>query len=138
MDKQRVVFTNGCFDLFHVGHLRFLTQARKFGDSLIVGLNSDESIRKIKGKNRPIITQEHRAEILAGLRVVNCVIIFDEESPLTLIKEIKPDILVKGEDWKEEDIIGLNFMKSINGKVFRIPLVPFVSTSEILDRIKTY
>jgi rfaE bifunctional protein nucleotidyltransferase chain/domain len=106
------------------------------GDYLIVGLNSDKSIRKIKGTTRPIIPQEQRAEILLTLSIVNEVIIFDEESPLNLIQKIKPDVLVKGMDWKKKDIIGADFMQAINGKVVRIPLISSVSTSEIIKKIK--
>ncbi len=136
MVKGIIVFTNGAFDLFHVGHLRFLQQASQFGDQLIVGINTNESARKIKGPGRPIIPLDQRLEIIQNLWFVTQVIPFSEKDPLELIKTIKPDILVKGEDWKEKDIIGADFVKKRGGMVKRIQLLPNVSTSLIIQKIK--
>jgi D-beta-D-heptose 7-phosphate kinase/D-beta-D-heptose 1-phosphate adenosyltransferase len=140
LDKMRrsgkkVVFTNGCFDILHVGHTSYLAAARSKGDLLVVGLNTDESVRRIKGDPRPLIHQEHRAEILASLACVDYVVLFNEADPLILIQALKPDVLVKGQDWEEEDIIGAEFVKSIGGRVERIDLVPGASTSEIIRKI---
>lgn len=130
-----IVFTNGCFDILHAGHVRYLRDAKACGDYLIVGLNSDVSIKKIKGDKRPIISQNHRLEVLAGLESVNAIIMFDESDPFELIKSIRPDVLVKGADWPEHQIIGAEFVKSYGGKVERIPLIPDISTTEIIERI---
>ena len=131
----RVVFTNGCFDILHAGHVRYLRAARSKGDILVVGLNSDMSVRAIKGEKRPIISQEQRGEVLSGLECVDYVTIFDDPDPLKLIQMLKPDVLVKGADWPEEDIIGGDFVKARGGKVERIRIVPDISTSEIIRRI---
>jgi len=133
--STRIVFTNGCFDILHVGHVRYLTAARAKGDLLILGLNSDESVKHIKGDKRPIICQEERAEVLAGLWCVDYITIFDEPDPLKLIKAISPDVLVKGADWQEENIIGADFVKAKGGRVERISVVPGASTSQIIQRI---
>jgi len=130
-----IVFTNGCFDLLHVGHVRYLNAARKQGDMLVVGLNSDASVRAIKGEKRPILPQEQRAEVLTGLKCVDYVSIFDEPDLLLLIQSLKPHVLVKGADWAEKDIIGGDFVKSIGGRVERIHLVPGASTTAIIERI---
>lgn len=136
---KKIVFTNGCFDLLHAGHVRYLAAARAEGDVLAVGLNSDASVRKIKDEGRPINHQDHRAEVLAGLVCVDYIIRFDDPDPLRLIKAIKPDILVKGADWVEADIIGAAEVKSCGGRVIRIPLTPDVSTTGIIEKIvKTY
>ncbi len=132
---RRVVFTNGCFDILHAGHVRYLEAAKSEGEILIVGLNSDSSIRTIKGEKRPIVPQEQRAEILAGLWCVDYVILFDESNPLNLIREIKPDVLVKGSDWEEQDIVGADIVKAWGGKVVRVPAVADISTSLIIKRI---
>ena len=132
---SRIVFTNGCFDILHVGHVRYLAAARSEGDLLVIGLNSDMSVRSIKGQNRPIITQDHRAEVLASLEFVDNVVFFDEPDPLLLIKTLKPDVLVKGEDWAEENIVGADFVKSKGGGVARIKFVHDTSTSGIIERI---
>ena len=134
-DRRRIVFTNGCFDLLHAGHVRYLTAARSLGQALVVGLNSDDSIRRIKGPERPLIPQEQRAELLAALRCVDLVTIFDESDPLALIRVVKPDVLVKGADWAEENIIGADWVTARGGRVERIALVPEVSTSAIIARI---
>ena len=131
-----VVFTNGCFDLLHVGHVRYLTAARKEGDLLVVGLNSDESVKLIKGHRRPIMEQDQRAELLANLAVVDYVTLFDEPDPLDLIQLLKPKILVKGADWSADEIIGADFVKAAGGRVVRVPLVKGTSSSKIIERIK--
>jgi len=132
---KQIVFTNGCFDILHVGHVRYLTAARSEGDVLVVGLNSDASVKSIKPDNRPIVSQEQRAEVLAGLGVVDFITIFDESDPLPLIRAIKPDILVKGADWKEQEIVGADVVKAYGGKVVRVEVVPGISTSRIIRRI---
>jgi len=134
-EGKKIVFTNGCFDILHQGHVRYLSEAKNCGDYLIVGINSDESIRNIKGKNRPLIPEGARAELLAALCFVDGVVIFDGEDPLAIIKYLQPQILVKGADWAENDIIGAEFIKKIGGEVKRIPLVPDISTSDIIRRI---
>lgn len=132
---RQVVFTNGCFDILHVGHVRYLAAAREAGDLLVVGLNSDRSVRLIKGADRPIITQNQRAEVLAGLGCVDFVVLFDEPDPLMLIKALNPNVLVKGEDWSEDRIIGANHVKSKGGQVVRVKFADNMSTSGIIDRI---
>lgn len=132
---KRVVFTNGCFDILHVGHIRYLSEAKKCGDLLIVGLNSDRSVRSIKGKERPLIPEQARAEMLAALCFVDGVVVFDEEDPLSLIEYLQPQVLVKGADWAEDEIIGADLVKRRGGEVKRIPLVPHSSTSDIVQKI---
>ncbi len=134
---KRVVFTNGCFDILHPGHIRYLRASKELGDFLIVGLNSDRSVRAIKGKNRPIMSQEDRAELLCALYFVDAVVIFDEDDPLNIIKEIVPDVLVKGGDWEEENIIGADFVKASGGRVERIPYVEGFSSTNIINRIRS-
>ena len=129
------VFTNGCFDLLHVGHVRYLTAARNEGDLLVIGLNSDWSVTQIKGNRRPIISQSQRAEVLASLSMVDYVTLFDEPDPLELVRLLKPTIIVKGADWKAGEIIGADYVKSRGGRVIRVPLVEEVSTTEIIERI---
>jgi len=131
-----LVFTNGCFDLLHVGHLRYLSRARALGDFLLVGLNSDHSVRQIKGSGRPITPQDQRAELLAGLETVDGVVVFEQPDPLALITYIGPDILVKGGDWPRERIIGRDVVEARGGRVLSIPLVPDVSTTQIIGRIQ--
>ena len=132
---QIMVFTNGCFDILHVGHIHYLNSARSLGDFLVVGLNSDESVKKIKGTLRPINSEIERAYALSALECVDYIIFFDEETPENLIKELKPDILVKGADWEEEKIVGANFVKSYGGKVERITFKFDVSTTKIIEKI---
>jgi len=134
-EGKKVVFTNGCFDILHQGHVRYLSEARKCGDYLIVGLNSDQSVRNIKGKNRPLMPEGARAELLAALCFVDGVVIFDEEDPLAIIRYLQPQVLVKGSDWAEEDIIGAEAIRKAGGEVKRIPLTPGISTSDIICRI---
>lgn len=130
--EKKIVFTNGCFDILHVGHLRLLEQGKRLGDCLIVAVNADRSIKKIKGSLRPVQSELDRAELCAGLKPVDYVIIFKEETPACIIKELKPDILVKGGDWKENSIVGRDVVK----KVVRVPLVKGRSTSAIINKIK--
>jgi len=132
----RVVFTNGCFDLLHPGHVRYLAAARALGDVLVVGLNGDASVRRLKGPGRPILHAEERAEILAGLAAVDHVIVFDQDTPRALVAALGPDVLVKGADWAEDEIAGRDETLARGGRVERIPLVPGVSTSELLRRIR--
>jgi rfaE bifunctional protein nucleotidyltransferase chain/domain len=136
---SRIVFTNGCFDILHAGHVRYLSEARSYGDILVVGLNSDKSVKMIKGEKRPIIPELQRAEVLAGLWCVDYVTFFHESDPLKLIEKLKPDVLVKGEDWTEDKIIGADVVTGYGGKVVRVRMVSGVSTSEIIRKIlKTY
>jgi len=132
---KRIVFTNGCFDLLHVGHVRYLAAARNEGDLLVVGLNSDRSVKAIKGGQRPIIDQDQRSEILASLKAVDYVTLFDETDPLKLIQHLKPTILVKGADWSADEIIGADFVTARGGRVVRVPLVKDTSSSGIIERI---
>jgi rfaE bifunctional protein nucleotidyltransferase chain/domain len=132
---KKIVFTNGCFDILHVGHVRYLAAARSQGHVLVVGLNSDESVRSIKPENRPIVNQNQRAEVLAGLECVDYITVFNKPDPLKIIKELKPDVLVKGADWIEEEIIGADIVKANGGKVVRVPVVHEISTSRIIQRI---
>lgn len=133
---NRIVFTNGCFDILHPGHTRYLWAARQLGDSLIVAVNSDRSVRAIKGPGRPIMSQEERTELLAALGFVDGVVIFDEENPLQVIEALVPDILVKGGDWPEDRIIGADVVKMSGGEVRRIPFVTGHSTTAIIEKIK--
>jgi len=128
---KRIVFTNGCFDIIHAGHVDYLERAREFGDFLIVGMNSDSSIRKIKGEKRPIVPEDLRARVLSGLRAVDCVFIFDEETPIRVIEAVRPDVLVKGADWPIEKIVGREFA----GRVERIPFKYEISTTKIIEKV---
>ena len=132
---EKIVFTNGCFDILHAGHVRYLAEARSAGDLLVVGLNSDASVKTIKGPKRPIVGEKQRAEVLAGLGSVDYVTLFDEPDPLRLIEKLKPDVLVKGADWSEEKIVGAEFVRKNGGKVIRIEFLPGISTSGIVRRI---
>ncbi|MFM9913583.1 MAG: D-glycero-beta-D-manno-heptose-7-phosphate kinase [Methylophilaceae bacterium] len=131
----KVVFTNGCFDLLHAGHVTYLEQARKLGDKLILGLNTDASVRKLKGENRPVIHEADRARVLAALEAIDAVVLFDEDTPLALIKAVKPQILVKGDDYAEADVVGGEEVKSWGGKVALIPVVPGRSSSGIIEKL---
>jgi D-beta-D-heptose 7-phosphate kinase/D-beta-D-heptose 1-phosphate adenosyltransferase len=132
---KKVVFTNGCFDILHPGHTRYLEQARALGDHLLVAVNSDSSVRAIKGPKRPVVDEKSRAEVLAALAFVDTVIIFDEETPLEVINELVPDILVKGGDWPEDRIIGSDTVKKAGGRVERIPFAEGFSTSLIVEAV---
>ena len=133
---DKVVFTNGCFDLVHRGHIDSLAKAAEFGDRLIVGLNSDVSVKLLKGENRPLIDQQSRAILLASLLMVDAVILFDEETPYEMIKSIVPDILVKGAEYKTEEIAGFNIVLASGGKVERIELTEGFSTTDLIQKIK--
>ena len=137
LEGKAMVFTNGCFDLIHLGHIRLLQTARKQGDCLVVAVNSDSSVRQIKGPDRPEVPEKERAEIVGALGCVDWVTIFDEPDPLVLIKLLKPDVLVKGTDWPEEKIIGAKEVNETGGKVLRIPLEPGLSTSALIKRIRS-
>ncbi|MCG6878365.1 MAG: D-glycero-beta-D-manno-heptose 1-phosphate adenylyltransferase [Deltaproteobacteria bacterium] len=132
---KRIVFTNGCFDILHPGHARYLHAARDLGDHLIVALNSDRSVQAIKGSKRPIFPEKMRAELLAALECVNCVVIFDEDNPLAVIRHLLPHVLAKGGDWQEDRIIGSDVVKAGGGEVRRIPFVEGYSTSDIIKTI---
>jgi cytidyltransferase-related domain len=133
--KKKIVFTNGCFDILHAGHADYLNKAKSLGDILVVGINSDASVRRIKGEKRPILPQQMRAYLLDNLKPVDYVVIFEEDTPLELIKAIKPDVLVKGADWDLERIVGADFVLSYGGRVERIPLSFDISTSKVIERI---
>jgi D-beta-D-heptose 7-phosphate kinase/D-beta-D-heptose 1-phosphate adenosyltransferase len=132
---ETVVFTNGCFDLLHAGHVTYLEQARMLGDKLILGLNTDASVKKLKGDNRPVIHEADRARVLAALEAVDAVVLFEEDTPLDLIKILKPQVLVKGDDYAEKDVVGGAEVKSWGGKVALIPVVPGRSSSRIIEKL---
>ena len=134
-EGKKVVFTNGCFDILHLGHVRYLNEAKNCGDYLVVGVNSDRSVKGIKGENRPVISEQARAELLAALCFVDGVVLFDEADPLALIRHLRPQVLVKGADWEEADIVGADLVTKQGGEVIRIPLIPDWSTSDIIRRI---
>ena len=129
---SKIVFTNGCFDLLHVGHLRVFREAKRRGDILIVGLNSDASVKKLKGPTRPLVPEKERAELLANLELIDYVVIFAEETPENLIRAIRPDVLVKGADYKLRQIVGLEDVCAHGGKVVRVPILPGHSTSQLI------
>jgi D-beta-D-heptose 7-phosphate kinase/D-beta-D-heptose 1-phosphate adenosyltransferase len=133
---KTIVFTNGVFDLLHPGHVRYLQHARSLGDALIVGINSDRSVRAVKGPDRPINPEAERAEILAALDCVDAVAIFDEETPFEIISAVQPDVLVKGADWAEHAIVGRDIVKARGGKVVRAALEQGYSTSSILAKVR--
>jgi D-glycero-beta-D-manno-heptose 1-phosphate adenylyltransferase len=133
---RRVVFTNGCFDLLHPGHVRYLAAARQLGDALIVALNSDRTVRRLKGAGRPILSEAERAEVMAGLAAVDWVTIFDEETPRQLIAAVLPDVLVKGGDWAVEEIVGREEVEAAGGRVLSLPYLEGSSTSDIIERIR--
>jgi rfaE bifunctional protein nucleotidyltransferase chain/domain len=134
---KRVVFTNGCFDLIHIGHIRLLQTAKEKGDCLVVAVNSDSSVQQIKEPGRPLMPEGERAEVVAALGCVDWVTIFAEPDPLVLIRLLTPDVLVKGTDWSEEEIVGAPDVREAGGQVLRIPLVPEISTSVILEKVRT-
>jgi D-beta-D-heptose 7-phosphate kinase/D-beta-D-heptose 1-phosphate adenosyltransferase len=133
---KKIVFTNGCFDILHMGHVRYLAAAKSHGQILVVGLNSDQSVQRIKGAKRPIVGQAQRAEVLASLWCVDYVTIFNAADPLKLIESLKPDVLVKGADWPKQEIIGADVVQKNGGRVIRVAVVPDISTSIIIQRIK--
>lgn len=134
-EGKQIVFTNGCYDLIHIGHIRCFEEGKRLGDILIVALNSDRSVRKLKGPPRPIVPEAERAEIIAALKCVDYVTIFDQDDPLEIIAAVKPDILVKGGDWSLNTIVGRDIVESQGGKVIALPLVPEVSTTRIIETI---
>ena len=134
-----IVFTNGCFDIVHAGHVDYMEKARSLGDVLVVGVNSDASVKRIKGDKRPIVDLDYRLRLLEGLSAIDYLCVFEEDTPLELIKDVVPSVLVKGEDWKEKGVVGEDFVKAYGGKVELIKLLPGISTSIIIDKIvKTY
>ncbi|MEW6088989.1 MAG: D-glycero-beta-D-manno-heptose 1-phosphate adenylyltransferase [bacterium] len=140
LDKEKknnktIVFTNGCFDILHRGHIRYLKKAKEYGDILVVGLNSDSSVRAIKGDKRPVVPEKDRAEILSSLNMVDYVVIFSETTPYDLIKLLKPDVLVKGADYRISEIAGADIVKNGGGKIARIKLEKGLGTSEIIKII---
>ena len=132
---EKIIFTNGCFDLLHVGHIRYLEEAKALGDILVVGINSDQSVRRIKGPYRPILPEEERAEILSGLGCVDYITIFDEADPLELISFLRPHILVKGGDWTKETTVGKEVVEQSGGEVIILPFVQGATTSNIIEVI---
>jgi len=135
-EGKKIVFTNGCFDIIHAGHVDYLEKAKALGDVLIVGMNSDDSVKRIKGKERPINPQEYRKRVLEALKPVDLVIVFDEDTPENLIKAVKPDVLVKGGDWSIENIVGADFVKSYGGQVTTIDFVYDISTTKIIQKAR--
>jgi D-beta-D-heptose 7-phosphate kinase/D-beta-D-heptose 1-phosphate adenosyltransferase len=133
---QRVVFTNGVFDLLHPGHVRYLQAARAEGDALVVGLNSDRSVRANKGPSRPVTGERERAELLAALACVDGVVIFDDDTPASMIRSLRPDVLVKGADWAADQIVGRDTVEGLGGVVVRVPIEPGWSTTAILDKVR--
>lgn len=133
---KRLVFTNGVFDLLHVGHVRYLAQARALGDALVVAINSDRTVRELKGPERPLFAQNERAEILAGLRAVDYVVVFDDISPRATIKKLLPDVLVKGGDYQLNEIHGREEVEAAGGEVISLPFVPRASTTSVLQKMK--
>ena len=135
-NRRRIVFTNGCFDILHPGHIRSLEQARDLGDALIVGLNSDASVRQLKGPGRPVLPEQERAEILAALECVDGVVVFDDLTPREVISRLLPDVLVKGGDWAGDKIVGREEVEAAGGRVVSAPVVPGYSTTDILRKIR--
>jgi D-beta-D-heptose 7-phosphate kinase/D-beta-D-heptose 1-phosphate adenosyltransferase len=135
-EGKRLVFTNGCFDLLHVGHARYLEAARSLGDELLVAINSDRSVRELKGAGRPVMNEDERAELLAALEAVSCVTVFDELSPRVLIGEVLPDVLVKGGDYNLDEIHGREEVEAAGGRVLSLPFVEGASTTTIIERIR--
>jgi rfaE bifunctional protein nucleotidyltransferase chain/domain len=137
-EGMKIVFTNGCFDLLHLGHLDYLEKSRNLGDKLVIGLNTDHSVRQLKGPGRPINDENIRARMLAALAFVDVVFAFDEETPIGLIKQVKPDILVKGKDYRIENIVGADFVLGNGGEVKTIDLIEGHSTTNLIEKIKKY
>ena len=134
--NKKIVFTNGCFDILHSGHVQYLAEAKELGDILILGLNSDYSVKRLKGNDRPINNEIERATVLSALCTISHIVIFKEDTPYKLINHIKPDILVKGGDWKPEDIIGSDIVSSYNGEVKSLSFVDGKSTTDIINKLK--
>lgn len=136
MAGKRIVFTNGCFDLLHAGHLSLLSQAAKLGDVLVLAINSDASVRRLKGPERPLVPEQDRAAVLAALGFVDAVTIFDEDTPLEVLQSVRPQVLVKGGDYKLSDVVGREFVEAAGGRVALVPLTPEKSTTALVERIK--
>ncbi len=132
---KRIVFTNGCFDILHVGHIRYLKEAKGYGDILIVAVNSDSSVKSIKGDKRPIVSQSERAEVVSALEMVDYVTMFDEDTPYNIIKKLQPDVLIKGSDWTIDKIVGRDIVEARGGKVIAIPFIEGASTTGIVERV---
>lgn len=135
-DGKKIVFSNGCFDILHRGHVEYLAQAADFGDVLVIGLNSDASVKRLKGPSRPINDERARAIVLAGLSFVDAVVLFEEDTPYNLIKKVEPDVLIKGGDYKVEDIVGYDIVTARGGKVVTIDLVEGYSTTKTVEKMK--
>ena len=133
--QRRIVFTNGCFDLLHVGHVRYLAAARAAGDLLVVGINDDASVRRVKGPSRPLVPEAARAEVVAALAAVDYVSLFSEDTPLALIQAVQPDVLVKGSDWAVDQVVGREVVEARGGRVLLIPVVPGFSTTALAERL---
>lgn len=134
--NKKIVFTNGCFDIIHLGHIDYLSKAKDLGDILLIGLNTDDSVKRLKGNNRPIKNQRERAVLLASLRFVDGIILFNEDTPYDLIKKIEPDILIKGSDYKKEEIVGADIIKNTGGEIITIDFLEGYSTTSILNKIR--
>ncbi len=134
--NKKIVFTNGCFDILHSGHVQYLAEAKELGDILILGLNSDSSVKRLKGKDRPINNERERAIVLSALYTISYIVVFEDDTPYKLIKYIKPDILVKGGDWKPKDIVGSDIVNSYNGEVKSLSFIDGKSTTDIINKLK--
>ena len=133
---KKIVFTNGCFDIIHIGHIRYLKKAKALGDLLVLGLNTDSSVKILKGKHRPIMNEKERAEILGSFEMIDYIVLFNEETPIKLISKIKPDILVKGADYKGKEVVGTDVVKKSGGKIKLIKFEKGKSTSALIKKIK--
>ncbi len=136
LKNEKIVFTNGCFDILHRGHVEYLAQAADHGDVLVIGLNTDSSVKRLKGDTRPVQDEYARAMLMASLHFVNAIILFDEDTPYELIKKVQPDVLVKGSDYKVEDIVGYDIVKAKGGEVVTIDFIEGYSTSSIIEKLK--
>jgi rfaE bifunctional protein nucleotidyltransferase chain/domain len=134
--RKKVVFTNGCFDILHLGHIDYLSKAKELGDILLIGLNTDSSVKRLKGESRPVVNEQARAKILASLFFVDAIVLFDEDTPYELIKTVQPSILVKGSDYKEEDIVGYDIVKANGGSIKTLDFLEGYSTSSIIEKLK--
>ena len=134
--RRKIIFTNGCFDILHVGHVRYLRAAKRLGDRLVLGLNTDDSVKKLKGPGRPVNSERDRAEVLAALEAVDYVVLFSDPTPLRLIRAVRPDFLVKGGDWKKKDLVGSDFVESDGGEVKLPSVAEGVSATRTLKKIK--
>lgn len=134
--NQKIVFTNGCFDILHLGHIKILSESKRLGDKLVVGLNNDESVKNLKGKNRPVNNNYQRSMMLAALSFVDLIVFFEEETPYNLIKLVMPNVITKGGDYEEKDVIGGDLILSMGGKINIIPLLPNLSSSKLIRKYK--